>query len=117
MSYFKKIFFPTLFLSLIGCGHSQEEKLATYKNEVSNYDCNSLNVENRYNEKIIKKLSKPQENYNPAEDIAVTVLTLGTDLIPDSASVSTKRNISNRAKLFEEKNQIIQETYTKRCHS
>ena len=97
------------------CGHSREENLSSYEFEVSAYNCQSLGVEGRYNEKMIKKLSKLPKNYNPAEDVAITILKLGTNLIPGSASASTKVNLDNRAILFQEKNETVKKNLNKRC--
>jgi hypothetical protein len=101
---------------ITSCGQSAEDKLAHYQKQIGDYDCESLDREYRFNTQMIEKLSKADEEYSPEGDIALTALTLGTDLIRDGNNVSTSHNYQNRITLLNQKQAFIEQKKQEKCN-
>jgi hypothetical protein len=115
MAFYKHIVLASVAISLVACGTTKEEKLTSYSKEIASYDCNSLTTEDQFNTKVIDKIRVAKKQHNSAVDVAVTVMTLGTDLIPDGASPSTATNYDNRIALLREKKELIKRTREEKC--
>ncbi len=101
---------------MTACGsRSDEEQMKDYEHKLQGYNCDNLTAEHRINDYTLQTFTTAQKTTNIPSDIALNLMTLGTDTWEDGRSMSGTKNEERRLKIYRQKNQFVENEQRKRC--